>query len=190
MRRCFSIFLLLILIAPLAAARGPKVKTTYEYYDIGGKSAPDIRKKLNHRGIRWTDGKVYDAVTKWHVRWNYRYERVDGRCQITSVTTHVDVVIKMPRWTGQNEADEALKDRWDNYFRALHGHELGHRNFGIKAAAEIEREISELDPSLDCAELGAAANAIGHRILDKYRRLEIAYDRETRHGYTEGAVFP
>lgn len=179
-----------MLLAPLASARGPKVKTTYEYYEVGGKSASDIRKKLNSGGVRWTDGKVYDAVTRWYVRWNYRYEKVGGRCRIASVITHLDVVIKMPRWTGRETADEALIDRWDGYIRALHEHELGHRGFGVRAAAEIEETIARLDPQLDCASLGAAANAAGHRILAKYRREEIAYDRNTRHGFTQEAVFP
>ncbi len=190
MRRYLCIILALILLAPVAVARGPKVQTTYEYYDIDGKSAPDIRKKLNSRGVRWTDGKVYDAVTRWYVRWNYRYEKVDGRCRIASVTTHVEVVIKMPRWTGREKADDTLKDHWDGYIGALHEHELGHRSFGVRAATEIEEVISRLDPQLDCASLGAAANAAGHRVLDKYRREEIAYDRNTRHGFTQGAVFP
>jgi predicted secreted Zn-dependent protease len=190
LRRTVCIILLLILLAPVAGARGPKVKTTYEYYDIGGKSAPDIRKKLNSSGVRWTDGKVYDAVTRWYVRWNFRYENVNGRCRIASVVTHVDVVIKMPRWTGHNRADERLKDRWTAYIRALHEHELGHRGFGVRAAAEIEEVIARLEPQADCVSLGAAANAAGHRILDKYRREEIAYDRDTRHGITQGAVFP
>jgi predicted secreted Zn-dependent protease len=190
LRRYLCIILALILFAPAADARGPKVQTTYEYYDIGGKSAPDIREKLNFNGVKWTDGKIYDAVTRWYVRWNYRFENVDGRCRIASVVTHVDVVIKMPRWTSRDAADETLQDRWDGYIRALHEHELGHRGFGVRAAAEIEETISRLDPQLDCAALGAAANAAGHNILEKYRREEIAYDRNTRHGFTQGAVFP
>jgi predicted secreted Zn-dependent protease len=190
MRRFFLMIMPLVLLATPPEARGPKVRTTYEYYDVDGRSAPDIRRKLNTHGVRWTDGKVYDAVTRWYVRWNYRYENTADGCRIASVITRVEVVIKMPRWTAVDEASETLRDKWQHYFDALREHELGHRDFGVRAAAEIEDAVARMEPGQDCLSLGEAANAIGHRILEKYRQEEIAYDLKTRHGYTQGAVFP
>jgi predicted secreted Zn-dependent protease len=190
MRLVFLILIALAVVASAAAARGPKVQTKYEYYEVGGESAEDVRHMMNRRGVRWKDGKTYDAVTRWHVRWTYRYERTDGRCRVSEVTTYVDVVIRLPLWNAGDDISPALRNRWDAYFSALHRHELGHRRFGIDAAEEIEEAISRLDPQLDCADLEAVANELGKRILERYRREEIAYDRNTRHGYTQGAVFP
>lgn len=190
MRLLFVIVLSLAVVASTAVARGPKVKTKYEYYEVGGESAEDVRHMMNRRGVRWKDGKTYDAVTRWHVRWTYRYERTDGRCRISEVTTYVDVVIRLPLWNAGDECPQSLRNQWDSYFSALHRHELGHRRFGIDAAEEIEEAISRLNPELDCADLETAANELGKRILERYRREEVAYDRSTRHGYTQGAVFP
>jgi predicted secreted Zn-dependent protease len=190
MRRCLCVIAILAAVATAATARGPTVETRYEYYDVGGRTAADIRHALDKNGVRWTDDRVYDAVTRWYVRWTYQYERVDERCRISGVVTRVDVVIRLPRWTDRDRAPAALRSRWDRYISALHRHELGHRRFGIRAAAEIEAAIAAMDAAADCRTLGTAANAIGGRILDEYRREEIAYDRDTRHGYVQGAVFP
>lgn len=190
MRRFLCIIVFLAAVATAAAARGPTVETRYEYYDVGGRTAADIRQKLDKNGVRWTDGRVYDAVTRWSVRWSYQYAEVDGECRISRVVTYVDVVIRLPRWNDRDGAPASLRNRWDRYISALHRHELGHRRFGIRAAAEIEAAIADMSPAADCRTLGTTANAMGGRILDEYRREEIAYDRDTRHGFAQGAVFP
>ena len=160
------------------------MKTTYEYYEVGGKSAVVMRRTMNRHGVRWTDGKTYDAVTRWHVNWTFEYAETDGGCTVTNVRTHVDVVIRLPRWTGRADASPALRDRWDSYISALHRHELGHRQFGMRAAEEIAEALTRMEPTTNCGGLETEVNALGHEILEKYRREEIAYDRNTRHGFT------
>ena len=74
--------------------------------------------------------------------------------------------------------------------QALRRHEEGHKNIGVKAAAEIERSIAELEPAGNCDDLAETANALGRRIISEYAATEKEYDAQTNFGEAQGAVFP
>ena len=182
----------LALLAALASSAGaePTVKISYKYYDIEGWTADDLRQQMDRLGIRWTNGKTYDAYTGWNVNWHYRHRMIDGECSMVKVTTTVKVEFRLPRWTDSENAPVALQKKWDDYMQALRHHEDGHKDFGIKAAAEIERALAELEPAESCEDLAEIANGLGEQIISKYADDERVYDAETNFGKTQGAVFP
>ncbi|MGD8371157.1 MAG: DUF922 domain-containing Zn-dependent protease [Syntrophobacterales bacterium] len=191
MKYCPRIILIICVISLASLVRAePKVIIKYDYYDIRGNSANELRQQMNRFGIKWTNGKTYDAFTSWRVRWNYQYNASERGCAIRSVATTVHIVYRMPRWINYASAPYDLRDRWDIYIRALKVHEDGHRDFGIKAATEIERAIAVMTPRKTCEELGEEANGLGYRILEKYANEEKEYDARTNFGETQGAIFP
>jgi predicted secreted Zn-dependent protease len=145
---------------------------------------------MNIQGVEWTDGNTYDAYTGWDVSWNYRYQLTDDGCSMASVTTTVNVVFRMPRWTNYADASAALKEKWDAYIKSLTCHEIGHKDIGVSAAFEIEQSLAALKPALTCSELAATANELGSRIISKYAEQERQYDIRTHFGKTQGAIFP
>ncbi|MBN1379365.1 MAG: DUF922 domain-containing protein [Gammaproteobacteria bacterium] len=167
----------------------PVIKEQYHYYTIEGLSAAELRQQMDNLGIKWEDEKTYDAITKWNVRWRFKYDETDILCYIASVTTFSDVDYTYPQWINANEADDVLHKKWLNYLVALEKHEQGHRNFAVGAATQIERSIEKLSAEKSCDQLGDKANQIGHQTLEKYINLEREYDLKTRHGETQGAVF-
>ena len=179
-----------LLSIPCNARAAPSVEVTVKYYDVRGASADELRQQMNRLGIRWKDENTYDAYTGWDIRWRYTYEKSESRCSISSVRTSVDISYQYPRWSNPHSASAALKKRWELFIRALTKHEQGHGKIGVDSANEIEQSIAELRSRRTCATLGKAANAVGHQILDKYRSIEVDYDRRTRHGATQGAKFP
>jgi predicted secreted Zn-dependent protease len=168
----------------------PNVLIKYEYYEIAGSTESELRQQMNQNGIRWTNGNTYDALTRWNVNWNYRYDKKEYGCSILSVATTVNVTHKMPKWVNYSDAPSDLQNRWDGYMRALKKHEEGHKNHGAMAAAEIERAVAAMHPSRTCEELGQGANALSHIILEKYVQKEKEYDARTNFGETQGAIFP
>lgn len=145
---------------------------------------------MNRKGIRWTDGRTYDAFTSWYVKWRYEYYTSDGYCSLEAVDVSVDVEYTLPKWVVKPLGNQKTWINWNRYSDALKKHEDGHRDFGIGAARDIEAALLSIGSRPRCDTLGADANAIGYRILDDYRRKEIEYDRKTEHGRTQGAVFP
>jgi predicted secreted Zn-dependent protease len=80
--------------------------------------------------------------------------------------------------------------RWNRYYTALIAHENGHRDFGVKAATEIEQALLNLEARENCKRLEQDANAVGYEILNRYIADEKLYDIDTNHGMNDGAVFP
>jgi len=185
-----GLFIPLLLALASSALAEPTVTISYDYYEIEGWTADDLRQQMDRHGIRWTDGNTFDAYTAWNVNWHYRYRIIDGECSMIKVTTTVKVVFRLPRWTDYENAPVDLQKKWDIYMQALKHHEDGHKDFGIKAAAEIERALAELEPAESCEELTETANDRGQQIISKYAEAEKDYDAETNFGKTQGAVFP
>lgn len=181
---------LLLALPALSARAEPTVKVDTHYYDIRGASAAELRQQMSRLGPPDRDGRRYDAYTKWYVAWRFTYHEDGKSCRIERVTTSADVTYTLPRWKVPRAAAPELTAHWDRYLAALQTHEDGHRDFGVRGAHEVEQQIRALPAHGSCRELEAAANAAGHRVLDKYRAQELAYDRDTRHGATQGAVFP
>jgi len=162
----------------------------YDYYDIEGRTAAELRQQMNIYGVAWTNGSIYDAYTGWNVKWNYRYRVTDHNCSIGSVSTTLNVEFRLPRWTDYDGGSSALKKKWDEYMGSLRQHENGHKDLGIQAAIEIERSIAGLKPAQTCDNLAQTANALGRRIISEYAAKEREYDDQTNFGETQGAVFP
>ena len=183
------VIFLLLGLAPVAGAE-PGVMINYDYYDIEGRTAAELREQMDRNGVLWTNGNTYDAYTGWNVKWNYRYRVTDHECSIESVATILNVEFRLPRWIDHADGPLALKEKWDEYMQALRHHEEGHKNIGVKAAAEIERSIAELEPAGNCDDLAEIANQLGRRIISEYAAKEKEYDAQTNFGETQGAVFP
>jgi predicted secreted Zn-dependent protease len=135
-------------------------------------------------------GKRFDGYTKWYVRWNYRYQNQNSRCNITSVRVRTEVTITLPQWKPSRFPAKALSDRWNRYIRALTAHEHQHKNHGIAAHREILQLLQQFPSQPSCPDLETQANAAAHKIIQKYSQKDIEYDRVTRHGAREGTVFP
>ncbi len=183
------VIFILLGLASLAGAE-PRVMITYDYYNIEGRTAAELREQMDRSGVRWTNGNTYDAYTGWDVKWNYRYRVTDHECSIRSVATTLNVEFRLPRWADYAQGPAALKKKWDAYMQALGQHEKGHKDIGVKAAVEIERSIAELEPAQTCEALAETANALGRRIISEYAAAEREYDAQTNFGEAQGAVFP
>ncbi len=168
----------------------PTVRIKYEYYDVSGMTAREIRRELARLSPIEIDGKVYDAYTQWSVRWEFWYNEGGSSCSIDSVVTLVDVGFTLPWWTDQDRASETLRERWQSYLDALHRHELGHKDLGVAAGTEVAAAIVRIPPWNTCEELEQAADSIGERIVGAYRVKEEEYDQQTAHGRAQGAIFP
>jgi predicted secreted Zn-dependent protease len=159
-------------------------------YTIEGVTPSDLRREMNSKGPADAGGRRFDGYTRWYVSWRYQYNSTAGRCAIASVTTNLKVTITLPQWGSESRANSAVRQQWARYLGALEQHEQGHRRNGIDAANEIDHAIAAMPPAANCDTLGTKANALGAGILNKFKQRDLDYDRDTRHGATQGARFP
>jgi predicted secreted Zn-dependent protease len=154
-------------------------------YPVRALPGETLRKALNAATPITVDGQRFHGYTRWNVRWTFRWWReASGSCAITEVTTRLRTEVQLPELRSGTPAQQAVFDR---YLRALSHHEEGHVRFGRDAAQAIDQGIAALPAAPDCATLERQANALGHRLLREHAEREKQYDRDTRHGASQGA---
>ena len=164
--------------------------TMIHWYDVEGDTEAELRAQLDARGPEDTEGQRHDAYTAWHVTWKFPFSQSEEGCSTGPVTTAVHINVTLPRWRGPVDERDPLTRRWRRYLDALKEHESGHRETGFRAATDITETLPALPPKPTCEQAEEAANAAAREVLKRYRAGDIAYDSETRHGATQGAVFP
>ena len=177
-----------VLVA-LVCAGAAQAAVTEEHiqqpYPVRAQPGETLRKALNAATPITVDGQRFHGYTRWNVRWTFRWWReASGRCTITEVTTRLRTQVQLPELRSGTPAQQAVFDR---YLRALSHHEEGHVQFGHDAAQAIDEGIAALPAAPDCAALERRANTLGHRLLREHAEREKQYDRDTRHGASQGA---
>lgn len=167
----------------------PAVKETYEYYEIKGNSEDELRSELCRYGCKWKDGKTYDSVTNWHVKWDYDHDRSPEACSSGPFKVFVDITFRYPKWVRTDGAPRALSEKWDSYLKSLVEHENGHRDMAVEAAEELSRAVAGLPPAPTCAELDRRVRDLCHERMQRLDDDAKAYDAATQHGSAQGAVF-
>ena len=181
-----SILLGLALITPGLSLAEPSVNTVFKHYKIYPESKQDFQTELFNRSSINKEGRTFFGHTNWRVEWRFRWTRKNGKCRINQVTTSLDVTYTMPQIPEQHEVDTGLRASFESYYQLLLAHEQEHMKSGLYAAREIEDTLLNLGSFDHCDRLNDEANASGHRLIKKYNRRDIEYDRRTNHGRTEG----
>jgi predicted secreted Zn-dependent protease len=181
---------LLFCSLPLAAIAGVNTRVNNVYYMVEGDTADDIWEDMLAKSPVRQNGKPYTAHTRWDVSWQFWWLDNGSTCEISRVTTRLEVTYTLPRLKKASSMSDSVVAEWDTYYAALFDHELGHKDLGSKAAIEIENQISNMGARDSCEQLQSDANEIGKSVIAKYSRIEKDYDRDTNHGLNTGAVFP
>jgi predicted secreted Zn-dependent protease len=171
-------------VAPAAGAAKPKPpvkRATMVYYAVGGATPEQLRERLDARAPKSPDGYRGDAYTRWEYRWNWPGYG-SASCSLTRAVVTVRVVVSFPRWTHPKAAPASLAAAWKRYTRALARHEQGHVDYAVGHRLAVVRAIK----GASCS----SANAAALEQLDVIRKHDVAYDRSTQHGATQGARFP
>lgn len=151
-------------------------------YPVRGRSPRAIRDSINEGRPKPAEGDAFDARTSWRyqTRW---FNDAAGVCDPTTAEVVMTIVVTLPELATRDALDRRERERWDRYFAALIGHEHNHVRVAM-AAAEQLRTFMRSAP--DCATMEAVQQQIGASI----QAANDAYDETTRHGRTEGAVYP
>lgn len=189
-------YLLFAAAAALAAGSHavaePAVTQKIVTYDVTGTTPAEVRASLNQLGpVDRHDSRRYDANTNWYVRWRYQYSNTPQGCAIASVTSSVEIVTTMPKLKSDAGTPPELARAFSAYTEKLTEHERGHGQNGIAVARLIEVAIRKHPPMPSCDALGQSANLLGMKIIkEDGARMDMDYDARTRHGRTQGAIFP
>ncbi len=159
---------------------GDLPNVSVEYYDVSGADVAAIRASMNaRRPTDPRDGQPHDATTSWHI--SFRYRDDPGGCH-ASQDPEFSAVVTLPRLADEGRVSSEALGRWRRFIAALRTHEAGHVRWAYEHVGEVKAALTA--PS--CAGAGAAGEAAIRRI----GQHDALYDQQTRHGATQGAVFP
>jgi predicted secreted Zn-dependent protease len=162
-----------------------------EQYIVGGDTAAAVRANLNRSGpYSPVDDRTYDAITRWGIQWSFRYDDVPAACSLQSATIEMVAVTTVPRLSSSSHLDAASMVRWQNYLDALDLHESGHLEGIRQGVRALQAAMDDTPAMTTCSELGVYLNALAETYQQALREADVAYDADTAHGRSQGAVFP
>jgi predicted secreted Zn-dependent protease len=159
----------------------PIPEATIIYYDIEGATEGELRDQLNELGPVDSSGYKGDAVTEWHISWDWPGFGSED-CNLSEADVSYTVEVLFPRWTAPDDASNNLVIKWFNYTYKLAKHEKGHVDYVV----DNYQIVLEAIKGATCETADAAAEAA----LEPLRAFDLEYDSQTGHGATQGARFP
>lgn len=179
---------LCLVAAAIPADAATSISTTTNSYDVSGATMEEVAASM--AANRPWKTNAYRAKTDWQIGYKFHFGRTNGTFFLSRFDLQTRITVTLPRWTAPPEADAALRSAWAGFMRALLTHEAGHIQIGTKATKEVANCLSQLPGAASADELKAAVERAVDAVIDAHRKQEEEYDRVTRSGFTQGAVFP
>lgn len=161
--------------------------TEITYYDIQGRTAPQLVSEMRRLGPKVGTGTFFGEAQS-PLRWSWRSKNNGVNCTLTSVSVRIRSDITMPRWTPPADTVPGLFAQWKQFIDGLERHEAGHKDISARGAKDILHKLQTL--TAPCASVSDEVQRTTSEIMTRVRNEQVAYDTETRHGFTQGAIFP
>lgn len=179
-------FIFLVFLYSNSVVADSAINTLFEYYDISPKTKYDIKPEIQKNTPIINKGIKFHGSTSWQVEWSISWKKTDGICYLDSSETKLNVLFKMPRMSPNFSASDAVLGAFNRYYDALLKHENGHVNNGSKALKDINVLLSNFNSYSNCHVLNEAVNNAITKVVRKYKRQDITYDIQTKHGKLQG----
>ena len=155
---------------------------TFEYYTVSGRTLADIARSLERsRPTDPNDGQKVTALTNWAMGYSWS-EDDRGGCDLSHATLRFQATITFPRHIAESNLPADVRERWRAFSEALLRHETNHVRYAWIHRGDVLRAVQ--------ASSCSRAAADGNRAIGAIVEHDLEYDRVTRHGETEGAIFP
>lgn len=165
-----------------------RASAEYVFYDVGGDTPGRVWASMREGSANTLGTTRTFGRTEWEVTWRARWEG-PGMCRVRSAEVQLTTRITLPRWVPPSDAPAELAALWNAFIRALSLHEARHADNAAAAARALRREL-EAASAPSCGMMDGRTRTAASQVLEEYRERDRAYDERTRHGTTEGAVWP
>lgn len=160
-------------------------------YTISGFTRDDILREMYRKGPG-TDQlgpRLGLHVSQWRYSYEYTRSGSSRRCRVLEAQVLLRSVVVVPDWTNVSTVAPHVSAGWRSFLQALKVHEDGHRQRAKALGATLWTSLLGLEGT-DCTELEAMVRATAEDVLADGQEAQLAYDRQTGHGATQGATWP
>lgn len=170
------------------SARPVYTITDLRTYEVTGRTEDEILASLRANGPRSGDRSFF-GLTETEMEFRYWKVPSETGCALERIRLDLHVVFTLPRWEPGRETPYALRRDWARFESALRRHEDQHRAIAERNARAVYHALRDLRaPS--CEAIDERARQLAERIRADGEREQYAFDRRTRHGGTQGALWP
>ncbi len=164
---------------------------TATHYQIYGNVASDLATQIQHcaPGADGSTRAEFTAQTTYRLNWQYQIVQGDISCHLADVKVGLHTAVAMPLWQPSTSATSGLAGRWQTFITNLIAHEQGHVALDQQYANKMLTDLQAVSEQ-SCSEL---TSLISNTIDADTHALDLAndaYDVNTDHGATQGAVLP
>ena len=185
-----SVSLIVWLVTASVAVSSPLVKRKNENYEVTGSTAAELRKTMNQKRPVNDANESYDGLTEWSITWDYQAKYRGRVWMVSNRSVELEVKVVAPRWTNFQNAPPLLRKQWRIYLANLLRHENGHVKVALLAANAIDKYLSSHGGASSLEKLQTDIKKNTHTLLEHYQKIDRDYDKRTRHGASQGAIFP
>jgi predicted secreted Zn-dependent protease len=166
-------------------------RLTIATYNVAGKTVNEISKSLESNAMPDPNepGSRYYALTKWHLASDWSVRPSLRGCDVTTGTVTVMLTMTLPLLTSSGVPTDT-HNRFDTFIEKTVQHESGHVEITLQGAREYQRALGNYPAAPNCDALNAQLNDLFRQHFDSIQRANREYDAKTKHGRTQGAVFP
>jgi predicted secreted Zn-dependent protease len=162
-----------------AAPVGALPQTRLTGYVVSGRNLRSVRAMMTDARPADSTGARHDALTSWRIQ--PKLMQRNGECDPQSADVEYTITVTLPDLETRDQLNRSERAEWDRYFAALIGHETNHVRI---VQVGVERLKASMQAARGCEAIHAASRAV----LAEIREASAQYDRQTRHGATEGAL--
>ena len=180
-----SITLAAALVAMTLPASAASLKKSYSYFDISGRTVPEIETQLQQRGPKLSStGRRHPGATRMEFNTQITYGDIKGRCGIAKATVRVSAKVILPRWK-QRGADRDVKFIWETLAADIKRHEEQHVAIAQKHGKVLEAALKRLRPERNCDAMARRAGALTEGMLREHDRVQERFDRDEARGFED-----
>lgn len=161
------------------------------YYQIYGNTANQLRTQIAHcaPGATSSSEAEYTGDTSYNLDWQYTTLVSNNGCTITNVQIGLHIVTTLPAWSPTAQAAAGLPNRWQAFANALAAHEHGHAQLDANYAGALLQRLNSLG-NIDCSNITGTVQSVVDSGVHALNSANDAYDQQTNHGATQGAILP
>lgn len=178
MRKFIALLFLLLLTSPADANVIVSVQT--EYYGVPGKTKSELLRNMEAYAPERMGDYFVPAFTLPQVSYSYRWRQKDGRCSMSDVKIHLNLVYRYPR-LAETPSSDYVQQWWDDLVNRYIIHEEIHGDIAIQGAHEMERELLSME-DMECGVIQQEVENRAEFLMREINRDQQDYDRVTRHG--------
>ncbi len=132
----------------------------------------------------------YYARTDWHLGGNWYWKPALRGCSVDHGQVTMQITVTLPLMAEQKAAPANVQNRWARFIENTILHETGHVKIALQGARDYQRDLGNFPVAADCTRLKSQLQDLFDNAFGSIDKANVRYDADTRHGATQGAVFP